>query len=472
MHARAARTPLLCLALALGLSGRSEAAPRPNVILIVVDDLRFDDFGAAGHPFARTPSLDRLAREGARFQNFFATTPLCSPSRASILTGQYARRHGIVDNTDRSAQSHALATFPRRLQAAGYETGFVGKWHMGNDPTPRPGFDYWVAMRGQGEAEDPWLQEGARGGTVPGYVTDVLTDRALAFATRPRQRPFFLLLAHKALHPNFVQHADGSTTAIGEGGFVPAPRHRSLYATEPIPRRPNYAVPPADKPALARRIADLPPLGPATVTDDATIRDRLRMLAAVDEGLQRLMAELERRGTLDDTAILLTGDNGYFYGEHGLGEERRLAYEESIRVPLLVRYPALVKPGSTPQAMALTIDLAPTALELAGLVPTADLDGRSLIPILRGEAPEWRTSFLVEYWSDIVFPRIERMGYDAVRTLRHKYVRFRELEGMDELYDLEADPYELRNLAGSPEHAEVRKALRDELARLTVPHRR
>ncbi len=458
---------VLAVGVALGSTMRTEAAAsRPNVILIVVDDLRFDDFGAAGHPFVNTPHIDRLAREGARFLNSFAPTPLCSPSRAGILTGLYTRHHGILDNTDRSSMSHALATFPRRLQRAGYETAFIGKWHMGNDPTPRPGFDHWVAMRGQGEAENPWLHEGARTGTVEGYVTDILTDRALDFVRRPRDRPFFLLLAHKALHPNIIQHADGSTTPIGEGAFVPAERHRSLYRAQPLPRRANYALPPRGKPALERRIGDLPPLGPATATGDATIRDRLRMLAAVDEGLGRLMAELEKRGALDDTAIWLTGDNGYFYGEHGLGEERRLAYEESIRVPLLVRYPSLARAGTTPSQMALTIDLAPTILELAGLAPEPSIDGRSLVPVLRGQAPGWRTSFPIEYWSDTVFPRIERMGYDAVRTERYKYIRFRELEGMDELYDLDSDPWELQNLIASSAHEIVREELKAELRRL------
>jgi N-acetylglucosamine-6-sulfatase len=453
------------LVLALGLApGVLLASPaRPNVVLVVVDDLRFDDLAAAGHPFVKTPHIDRLAREGARFTDFFATTPLCSPSRASILTGLYTRHHGILDNTERSPRSHELASFPRRLQQAGYETAFIGKWHMGNDPSPRPGFDSWAAMRGQGEANDPWLEEVSRRGAVPGYVTDVLTERALAFARRPRSRPFFLLLAHKALHPNIVQHADGSTSAIGEGGFVPAERHRSLYAGSALPRRANYAVPPRGKPALERRIGALPPLGPATVTPDETIRDRLRMLAAVDEGLGRLMAELAARGALDDTVILLTGDNGYFYGEHGLSEERRLAYEESIRVPLLVRYPRLVKANTTPDPLALTIDLAPTILELAGVPGGERLDGRSLVPWLRGERPEWRTSFVVEYWSDIVFPRIERMGYDAVRTRRHKYVRYRELSGMDELYDLEADPFELENLASAPGRDALGAELRAEL---------
>jgi N-acetylglucosamine-6-sulfatase len=225
-------------------------------------------------------------------------------------------------------------------------------------------------------------------------------------------------------------------------------------------------VPPRGKPALERRIGSLPPLGPATATPDATIRDRLRMLAAVDEGLGRLLDELGDRGALDDTVVLLTGDNGYFYGEHGLSEERRLAYEESIRVPLLVRYPRLVKAGAVLDPLALTIDIAPTVLDLAGVAPGPGLDGRSLAPLLRGERPEWRTSFVVEYWTDTVFPRVSRMGYDAVRTRRHKYVRFRELTGMDELYDLERDPRELHNLASDPGRETLRAELGRELDRL------
>jgi len=453
--------------IAVATTQGAPAPDRPNIVLIVVDDLRFDDIGAAGHPFVKTPNIDRLAREGARFLNAFATTPLCSPSRASILTGLYAHRHGIVDNTDRSAASHALATFPQGLQRRGYETAFVGKWHMGNDETKRPGFDYWVAMKGQGQANDPLLHENGRSAVVRGYVTDILTERALDFLGRSRERPFFLQLAHKALHPDFLQRDDGSTSPIGEGGFVPAERHRTLYARDPLPRRANYAVPPMGKPALERRIASLPPLGAATVTSDDTIRDRLRMLAAVDESLGRILEALATRGALDDTVVLLTGDNGYFYGEHGLSEERRLAYEESIRVPLLVRYPRLVKPGRAPAQIALTIDLAPTLLELGGATSEHPLDGRSLVPVLRGTAPGWRTSFLVEYWSDTVFPRIERMGYDALRTERYTYLRYRELQGMDELYDRESDPYQLENLIRSAGHSAVRGALDAELRGLT-----
>ena len=418
----------------------ADTRARPNIVVVVVDDLRWDELGVAGHPFVKTPHIDRIAREGARFANAFATTPLCSPSRASLLTGLYARTHGIVDNTDRSERSHQLATFPRALHGAGYETAFIGKWHMGVDDSPRPGFDDWVSMKGQGETNDPELNDNGRRARVAGYVTDIFTDRALAFVGRPRRKPFLLYIAHKALHPNLAQAADGSVTNIGEGGFIPAARHQDLYAGNVPPRRPNAGVAPIGKPALLRRTLDLPPLGPATGTDDATIRDRWRMLAAVDESVGRILAALERAHQLDDTVFVLTSDHGYFYGEHGLSVERRLAYEEAIRIPLFIRYPRVIKAGLTPTPFALTIDLAPTLLELAGTAPPADMQGRSLVPVLEGRSPTWRDSFLIEYSSDTVFPRMVTMGYDAVRGERYKYIRYRELKGMDELYDLGSTP--------------------------------
>ena len=455
----------------LGVSGAVFAQDRPNIVLIVVDDLRFDDFSAAGHPFSRTPNLDRLAREGASFQNMFAVTPLCSPSRANILTGLYTRRHGILDNTDRSPRSHELQTFARQLHDSGYNTGFIGKWHMGNDPTPRPGFDSWVAMKGQGEAIDPELFENGRLARVKGYVTDIFTERAVSFISETRTKPFLLMLSHQALHPNVLQQADGTIVSIGEGGFIPADRHKKLYADKTPPRRANYAVPPHGKPALERRIEGLAPLGKSTVTADETIRDRLRMLAAVDEGLGRMLAALAKQGALDKTLIMLVGDNGYFYGEHGLSEERRLAYEESIRLPLLVRYPKTVRAGSRPVAQALTIDLAPTILDVAAAEPLANIDGRSLVPLFsaKGTPPGWRRSFLIEYNTDIVFPRMLKMGYDAVRNERYKYIRYRELEGMNELYDLQKDPFELANLIALKSAREVRRAMEGELDALLKP---
>jgi N-acetylglucosamine-6-sulfatase len=440
-------------------------------MLVVVDDLRFDDFHAAGHPFAVTPHLDRVAREGAQFKNFFAVTPLCSPSRANILTGLETRHHGILDNTDRSPRSHELPTFARTLRAAGYNTGFIGKWHMGNDPTPRPGFDYWVSMKGQGEVADPELFENGRLARAPGYVTDIFTQRALSFIRQPRTAPFLLIVSHKALHPNKIQRADGTTAAIGEGGFIPAERHKALYADARPPRRGNYAVPPKGKPALERPIPGLKPLGPDTVTPDETIRDRLRMLAAVDEGLGQIFAELEKQGSLDRTVVMVIGDNGYFYGEHGLSEERRLAYEESIRLPLLVRFPPRVKAGAEPTGMALTTDLAPTIIELTGAPALPNIDGRSLVPLFSRTPDDWRKSFLIEYTTDIVFPRTLKMGYDAVRTERYKFIRYRDLDGMNELYDLRDDPFELSNLTNSPNAAEVRGRMEVELKRILASGR-
>src|SRR5262245_11648169 len=445
----------------------SSAPPRPpNIVFIVVDDMRWDEMGVAGHPVLETPNMDRLAREGMRFLNAFATTPLCSPSRASLLTGQYPRTHGIIDNTARP--SHGLATFPRELQRAGYTTGFFGKWHMGNDDSPRPGFTRWVAMPGQGEAIDPHLNVDGQRLQATGYVSDVLTDYVEQFIQQAGREPFLAYLAHKAIHPNVVQQDDGRVVPVpGQpGGFVAAERHRWRYHGRTMPRRPNAFKPPADKPALMRRIGNLPPLGRETATTDDEMRGRAEMLLGVDDSLGRILAALEKTGALDDTVVVFTSDHGYFYGEHGLNEERRLAYEETIRIPLLVRYPPRVKAGAVASELVLTVDLAPTLLQLAGLPAGAERQGRSLLPLFQQAAPEWRSSFLVEYYSDTVFPRIKNMGYVAARTVRHKYIRYRELQGMDELYDLEADPYEETNLVDRPEARSTLDAMRAELGRL------
>jgi N-acetylglucosamine-6-sulfatase len=456
-------------AAAMGASPAGDAPVRPpSVVFVLVDDLRWDDLGIAGHPFVETPNIDRVGREGAFFRNAFATTPLCSPSRASFLTGLYAHTHGVVDNTARDALSHALSTFPRRLHAAGYRTAFIGKWHMGNDDTPRPGFTRWVAMRGQGEALDPVLNVDGRRARVAGYVTDVLTDQAVSFIRGSGHAPFLVYLAHKALHPNLVQRDDGSTGEVAgqPSGFIAAPRHRGRYAAARMPRAPTAGRPPFGKPALLRPIDGLPALGPGTVTSDETIRQRLEMLLAVDDSTGRVLAELRRLGRLDETLIVVTSDHGYFYGEHGLSEERRLAYEETIRIPLLVRYPPRIPAGTVLDPLVLSLDLAPTVLELAGLVPGPALQGRSLLPLLGAAPPAWRRSFLVEHFSDTVFPRIRSMGYQALRTERHKYIHYTELPGMDELYDLRADPGETRNLVGSASAGALLEQMRGELRRL------
>mgnify|MGYP001559523465 CR=1 FL=1 len=444
------------------------ATPRPNIIFILVDDARWDDLGCTGHPFSRTPNIDRLAREGLAFRNAFATTPLCSPSRASFLSGLYPHTHGITDNTDRSAASHRLATFPQSLQRAGYETAFLGKWHMGNDDSPRPGFDRWTCLKGQGSTFDPELNVDGRVVKTSGYVTDILSERAVAFVKRPHAKPFLLCFAHKAMHPETVQRADGSLSDPNASNFIPAERHKNLYAGLKIPRRPNAADTLEGKPALQRAIAGLPPLGPATGSSDETILGRLRMLAAVDDSTGELLKALEATGQLDRTLIVFTSDHGYFYGEHGLSVERRLAYEEAIRIPLLLRYPPLIGAGAMRDQLVLSLDLAPTLLELAGATALPGLHGRSLAGLLGRDgsgAHGVRDAFIVEHFSDHVFPRMVKMGYQALRTERWKLIHYVDLTGMDELYDLRSDPYEMKNLIGVPHAAGELRQMRADLSR-------
>ena len=453
----------------MAVGGAACSAPeapdeRPNVVFVLVDDLRWDELGCMGHPVVRTPAIDRIAAEGALYENAFHTTPLCSPARACFLTGQYAHTHGITDNTARDAQSHRLRTWPRLLHDAGYETAYVGKWHMGNDDSPRPGFDRWVSFPGQGTYHDPTINENGELKTVEGYTTDIFTDYAVEFLERERDKPFCLYVAHKALHPELHQADDGSVTGTHE--FIPADRHEELYAGAEIPRRDNYGKPPVGKPALERQIGDLPPLGPETVTSDETILNRWRELAAVEEGVGRMLEVLERAGQLDNTLFVFAGDNGYFYGEHGLSVERRLPYEEAIRMPLLMRYPKAVPAGKRIDAMALGIDIAPTVLEAAGIEIPSDVEGISLGATWQEGVADWRDRFLIEYYSDTVFPRMDRMGYQGVRTTRWKYIRYRELEGMDELYDLETDPYELENRIDDPEAKEILDELKGDLEEL------
>jgi arylsulfatase A-like enzyme len=346
---------------------------RPDIIVVVVDDLRWDEYGAGGHPYLKTPNIDRLAVDGASFTRAFHATPLCSPNRACILTGQYTARHCVYNNEDRSLLSHLLPTFPQELQRSGYTTGPVGKWHMGNDPTPRPGFDYWVSFQGQGKIIDPELYEDGRLQKVPGYVTDLLTNRALGFIRRQRnsQRPYFLYLAHKAVHPDAIQHNDGSFDVAYGTHYIAAERHRGRYSKEVFPR--SRIAKTAEQGVLGsvmvqrflerktaestvREFGDILDPGMA----EQSIRDRAEMILSVDEGLGSIFAELEESGRLDTTAIVLTSDNGFFFGEHGLNVERRLPYEESIRNPLLIRYPGAISPGIRAEGLVSSIDIAPS----------------------------------------------------------------------------------------------------------------
>ncbi len=455
---------------------------KPNFLIILIDDLRFDEFGAGGHPYMKTPHVDRIAREGALFDRAFHTTPICSPNRASILTGQYASRHGIIDNVARDAMSHALPNYHLALQRLGYETGHIGKWHMGNDGKPRPGYDTWVSFDGHGRLYDPMLNENGEYVQRKGYITDLLNEHATRFVSQRRRKPWSLVLAHKAVHPDAFQAPDGTLDLAKQGGYRPAERHRDLYQGCVFPKKPNMLSPrqvAASKPAwteafeLKRSPKSRAVLDAVLAGSQEEIRLRAAMMASVDEGVGMLFDALEKTGQLDDTLILFLGDNGYFFGEHALGPERRFAYEEGIRSPFLVRYPRGVKAGTRIDQLVICQDIAPTLIELAGGQPGRHIQGRSLVPLFRAggrrRAAGWRKSFLVEYWAENAMPWLVGMSYKAVRTDRFKYIHWvnRARNGeLDELYDLERDPHELKNLNASRAHAPVKNRLRRELARL------
>ena len=450
---------------------------KPNLIVILVDDLRFDETGASGHPYMKSPHIDRLAHEGAMFANAFHTTPLCSPNRASILTGQYASRHGIIDNVGREAMSHRLANYHLALQRLGYETAHIGKWHMGNDAAPRPGYDHWVSFRGQGLLADPVLWEDGKEHEVRGYVTDLLNQRAVEFLERKREKPFALFLAHKAVHPDVQQKQDGTIDLASMRGYMLPERHENLYRDGVYPPRPNVMPPDKvvkEKPAwkevfaLRERPESRPFLEGLQSGTQEEIRRRAAMMASVDEGVGMILRQLEKTKTLDRTFILFLGDNGFFFGEHGLGAERRFAYEEGIRTAFFARYPKLIRPGTLIEPMVLAIDIAPTLIDLGGGKPGPQIQGLSFKKLLRkGKAP-WRKSFLVEYYNESAWPWIVGMSYKAVRTERAKLIHWVHKEGVDELYDLAADPHEIRNVIKKPAYGKVRTRLYQELRKLVA----
>lgn len=438
---RLAATVLMVAGTAFAASDTQEVADaprRPNIVFVLLDDIRYDDI--VDHPFVQLPNIQQLANEGASFKQFFTSAPLCSPSRAVFMTGQYPHRNRVIDNGERAEQSHRIRTFPKLLQDLGYRTGFFGKWHMGHaDDSPRPGFDRWVSFVGQGVYVDPEMNIDGKNSHASGYMTEILTDHAVSFIEQQADEgPFLAFIAHKASHPEI--HADYVRT------FPPAPGDENLYAGKPLKRNASWRASTAGKPALERPVDYSDPRSPEGGLPDDIILNRLRMLSAVDRGVGRLIHALKAKEQLDDTVFVVTSDQGFFYGEFGLAQERRLAYEPSIHIPLIVRYPANIAAGVAINALASNVDIAPTMLELAGAQIPEDVDGYSLLPLLEGSAAEVREDFLIEYYSDTVFPRIQNMGYQALRTHRYKYIRYTELDGMDELYDLYSDPRELDNL--------------------------
>jgi len=411
-----------------------------NVIYIIIDDMRHDAMGFLGHPFLKTPNIDSLAAGGVYFENAFVTTSLCSPSRASVLTGRYMHNHGVVDN---NAQPPGLIFFPQYLQKAGYDTAFIGKWHMGGDSDdPRPGFDHWVSFKGQGHYLPPTPDytinvDGARV-KQKGYITDELTDYAIDWLDQKEKaddgKPFFLYLGHKAVHAD----------------FTPAERHKDLFEDVEVvlpgtfPEEQN-----ADSPLWVQNQRNSWHGGDFPYHSDLDVREYYkqycRALVGVDESLGRVLGWLRENGELENTLVLFMGDNGFLFGEHGLIDKRN-AYETSMRVPLLAHCPELFEAATKVEGMVANIDIAPSILDAAGLEAPADMDGRSFVRLATGElaSSDWRQELLYEYYWEYNFPHTPTMF--ALRTDKFKFIQYHGVWDTDELYDLEADPDENHNL--------------------------
>lgn len=451
--------PFFALSLLICCAATVRAADdRPNVLLILCDDHRWDAMSMMGHPFLKTPNMDRMAREGVHFANAFVTTSLCSPSRASILTGLFAHNHGVVDNYHEVDAS--LTFFPQRLQHAGYETAFVGKWHMGDLDDPQRGFDHWVAFRGQGTyypdghgttrvvPQTRYDGMNINGRRVPqkGYITDELTDYAIDWlSTRKDEKPFFLYVSHKAVHSD----------------FVPRDEDRDRYTQEPWSPPATFADTPENRKGKPRWLIDqrnsrhgvdygynLPEFEVETY-----YKRYCESLIAVDDNLGRMLDFLKEKELDENTLVIYMGDNGFQFGEHGL-IDKRTAYEASMRVPLLMRYPAGFKAGSTVEQVVANIDIAPTILAAAGVAdPEKDVDGRSAWDVARGKNVEWRDSLLYEYYWEWNYPQTPTVL--AVRGDQYKYIRYHGLWDTDELYDVRNDPEEKNNLIRDPKLADV-----------------
>jgi len=428
-----------------------------NVIFILTDDHRYDFMGFTGKlPWQKTPALDKLAAGGAYFKNAFVTTALCSPSRASILTGQYSHVHTIIDNS--SEEADGLVYFPQYLQKNDYQTSFFGKWHMGNeDDRPRPGFDHWESFRGQGVYYNPTLNIDGEQVSYKdsAYITDLLTDHAVGWLNqRDKTKPFFLYLSHKAVH----------------APFMPAKRHAGMYKNK------KYTLPSTYWQTLSDDYKDLK--WPEWVKKqrhswhgvdyayhsrsniEEMVQTYAETLMGVDESVQTVMDYLKANGLENNTMIIYMGDNGFSWGEHGLIDKRHF-YEESVKVPFLVYAPGLFKGGQTINKMVQNIDIAPTVLQLAGLQKPTYMPGKSIVPLLKGNATEWRDKIFYEYFWEYDFPMTPTVF--GVRTDKYKYIRYSGIWDQNELYDLENDPNEITNLIEKPEHANLVKKMAGDL---------
>jgi arylsulfatase A-like enzyme len=474
-------------ALSLLLSAcAADEPPRPNILLVFTDDHAAQAVGAYGSGLNETPNIDRLAREGILFANAFVTNSICAPSRATVLTGQYGHLNGVPTNRD-SIHSTAV-TFPKLLQQAGYETAIVGKWHLKVRPE---GFDHYEVLRGQGLYYNPVLYSPDDSVRYEGYTTDIITDRALEWLeTRADPaRPFLLMYQHKAPHREWApgpDHLDTfEDTEIPEPptlfddwtGRTSAARTQEMTIARDMTDRDLKLVPPGNLTEAQLAVWDAA-YGPrndafaeAGLEGDALVRwkyqryikDYLRSIASVDDNLGRVLDYLDEHGLAENTLVVYTSDQGFFLGEHGWFDKRWM-YEESLRTPLIVRWPAVVAPGSVSQDLVQNLDLAETFLDAAGVPAPSVMQGRSLLPLLRGEEPsDWRDAIYYQYFEYPGWHMVRR--HYGIRTRRYKLIHYYEI-GEWELFDLQADPDEMRSVYDDPAYADIRQELQERLTEL------
>jgi arylsulfatase A-like enzyme len=472
-------------------------ADRPNILFIMSDDHAYQAVSAYGGNLNRTTSIDRIASEGMRFDRCYVTNSLCGPSRACILTGKYSHKNGFFDNTSGKFDG-SQTTFPKLLQKAGYQTAVVGKWHLVSDPT---GFDHWDILPGQGQYYRPDFISAAGRRDVSGYVTDVTTDLALDWLKNDRdtEKPFLLMVHYKAPHRPW--HPAREKLAHREQEKIPEPatlfddyatRGRAaheahmrinqmrpesdvkLWETNSPERKFLFnRMSSADRAAWEKHVDPrLDQFQAANPEGDERTRwfyqlylkDYLRCVESVDESVGKLLDHLDASGLADNTIVVYTSDQGFYLGEHGWFD-KRFMYEQSLRTPLVIRWPSVVKPSSVQDRIASNVDFAETFLEAAGAPIPGDMQGRSLVPLLRGEKPDnWRRAFYYHFYEDKdADHRVAK--HEGVTNGRAKLIHFYTL-GEWEMYDLESDPHELINIYGKPDYAELQQSLHTELERL------
>ncbi|MFN6049317.1 MAG: sulfatase-like hydrolase/transferase [Planctomycetia bacterium] len=429
--------------LALFIHTPAQATP-PNFVFMFSDDQRYDalsvvqkEQGAKGRfPWFQTPGMDRIANEGVRFRNAFVVNALCSPSRACFLTGQYSHRNGIINN--RTPFPAEATTYASILGQAGYSTGYIGKFHMGSQSGKRPTFGYSASFIGQGKYFDCPVEVNGVAQQTKGWIDDVSTDFAIQFLQQNAKKPFALTLGFKAPH----------------GPFTPPERHKKSFEGKLARRTPNFDVRP---PFAPNRNPNL-----VTGAEVPVNTGYFAAIAGVDDNVSRVLKTLDDLGLTENTVVIYSSDNGYYHGEHGLGDKRS-AYEESIRIPMLVRFPKRIHKPFTSDELALNIDLAPTILDLAGLPIPQTMQGKSWKNLLEGKETTLRESFFYEYFHENPFftPTLT-----AVRTKTAKFIQYPENPSWNEVYDLSNDQHETKNLIQNPEFSALRKQLENEHTRL------